>query len=247
MESLLPSTARNNLKEFASLVKKDTHAELECKILANQIHTKDVADRIVSALQLYSRGAPVEEHRATFSYSDGLRVVVVGAENIHKVCTTGSFRGVQLEVERKRRYFEVVTAISGKSDMIDVPDASVRFTLRHEEHLRKDFSGAPMDAASHIRILHRKSWTSLDGVVRYDFSQSKSKTKQTKTFAEILKQTPSYELELEVVDRDKSADVIVESMLKHVAPVLVAAGAALDALSSFCPTRTLSATPWSLR
>ena len=222
MESLLPSTARNNLKEFASLVKKDTHAELECKILPNQIHTKDVADRIVSTIQLYSRGAPVEEHRATFSYSDGLRVVVVGAENIHKVCTTGSFRGVPLEVERKRRYFEVVTAISGKSDMIDVPDASVRFTLRHEEHLRKDFSGAPMDAASHVRILHRKSWTSLDGVVRYDFSQSKSKTKQTKTFAEILKQTPSYELELEVLDRTKSADVIVDSMLKHVAPVLSA-------------------------
>ena len=222
MESLLPSTVRNSLKEFASLVKKDTHAELECKILPNQIHTKDVADRIVASLQLYSRGAPTEEHRATFSYSDGLRVIVVGAENIHKVCTTGSFRGVQLEVERKRRYFEVVTAITGKSDMIDVPDASVRFTLRHEEHLRKDFSGAPMDSASHIRILHRKSWTSLDGLVRYDFSQSKSKTKQTKTFAEILKQTPSYELELEVIDREKSADAIVESMLKHVAPVLSA-------------------------
>ena len=60
MESLLPSTARNNLKEFASLVKKDTHAELECKILPSQIHTKDVADRIVSTIQLYSRGAPVE-------------------------------------------------------------------------------------------------------------------------------------------------------------------------------------------
>ncbi len=222
MESLLPSTVRNNLKEFASLVKKDTHAELECKILPNQIHTKDVADRIVTSLQLYSRGPPVEEHRATFSYRDGLRVVVVGAENIHKVCTTGSFRGVQLEVERKRKYFEVVTAISGKSDLIDVPDASLRFTLRHEEHLRKDFSGAPMDPASHIRVLHRKSWTSSDGMVRYDFSQSKSKTKDTKTFADILKQTPSYELELEVIDREASADAIVSSMLKHVAPVLSA-------------------------
>ena len=222
MDTLLPSTALASLKEFATLVKKDKHAELECKILPNQIHTKDVADRIVKTLQLYSRGAPVDEHHATFSYSDGLRVVVIGAENIHKVCTTGSFRGVPLEVERKKRYFEVVTALQGKSDTVDVPDAGIRITLRHEEHLRKDFSGAPMDSASHIRIIHRKSWTSLDGVVRYDFSQTKSKTKQTKTFADILKQNPVYELELEVIDRTKTEAVIVESILRHVSPVLAA-------------------------
>ena len=221
METILPSSTRNDLKEFASLVTKDTHAELECKILAEKIHTKDVADRIVSAIQLYSRGAPVEEHRATFSYSDGLRVVVVGAENIHKVCTTGSFRGVPIDVERKRPYFEVVHAIKGKSDTIDIKDAYVKFTLRHEEHLRKDFSGSPMDSASHVRILHRKSWTSLDGVVRYDFSQSKSKGKLT-SFADILKQTPSYELELEVFDRKKSPEIIVDSLLRHITPVVAA-------------------------
>ena len=203
-------------------MKKDKHAELECKILPNQIHTKDIADRIVKTLQMYSRGAPVDEHHATFSYSDGLRVVVIGAENIHKVCTTGSFRGVPLTVERKRRYFEVVTALQGKSDTIDVPDAGIRLTLRHEEHLRKDFSGSPMDAASHIRVIHRRSWTSLDGLVRYDFSQTKSKTKQTKTFADILKQNPIYELELEVVDRSKTETVIVDSMLRHISPILAA-------------------------
>ena len=222
MDSLLSSSVKTSLKEFAGLVKKDKHAELECKLLPNLIHTKDIADRIVKSLQLYSRGAPTEEHRATFSYSDGLRVVVVGAENIHKVCTTGSFRGVPLEVERKRRYFEVVTALQGKSDTIDVPDAAVRFTLRHEEHLRKDFSGSPMDSASHVRIIHRKSWTSLDGIVQFDFSQSKSKTKQTKTFSDILKQTPSYELEMEVVDRTKSDTAILESMLRHITPVIAA-------------------------
>ena len=222
MESIIPPNARNTLKEFASFVKKDTHAELECKILPSKIHTKDVADRIVSSIQLHSRGPPVEEHRATFSYSDGKRVIVVGAENIHKVCTTGSFRGVPLEVERKRRYFEVVSAITGKSDMIDLPDGSIRFTLRHEESLRKDFSGAPMDSASHVRILHRKSWTSIDGLVRYDFSQSKSKTKETKTFNDILKQTPNYELELEVLDRTKTPDAMVASMIKHITPILAA-------------------------
>lgn len=222
METILPSNIRSSLKEFASLVMKDTHAELECKILPKQIHTKDVADRIVSALQLYSRGPPIEEHHATFSYADGLRVVVAGAENIHKVCTTGSFRGVPLDVERKRPYYAVVTAIKGKLDTVDLPDASVKFTLRHEEHLRKDFSGSPMDSASFVRILHRKSWTSLDGVIRYDFSQVKDKAKGLSTFAEILKQTPTYELELEIIDRKKSAEVIVESMLRHIYPVLTA-------------------------
>ena len=52
MESIIPPNARNTLKEFASFVKKDTHAELECKILPSKIHTKDVADRIVSSIQL---------------------------------------------------------------------------------------------------------------------------------------------------------------------------------------------------
>ena len=213
MDTLLPPTTLANLKEFTDLLKKDKHAELECKLLANQIHTKDVADRISDSLQLYSRGAPVQEHRATFCYSDGLRVVVSGAENILKVCSTGSFRGVPINVERKRRYFDVVTAIKGKSDTLDVPEAGIRITLRHEEHLRKDFSGTPMDSASHVRVIHRKSWTSLDGIVRYDFSQCKCKTKQTKTFADILKQTPSYELEMEVIDRTKTAAEIGRLLL----------------------------------
>jgi hypothetical protein len=73
-----------------------------------------------------------------------------------------------------------------------------------------------MDAVSHVRILHRKSWTSLDGIVRYDFSQVKSKTKQTKTFADILKQTPTYELEMEVIQREKPDTAIVESILRHI-------------------------------
>jgi len=210
------------LKEFATIMKEDKHAELECKLLSNQINTKDVADRIVKTIQLYSRGAPVDEHRATFSYSDGLRVAVIGAENIHKVCTTESFRGVPLDVERKRRYFEVVTALKDKRDTIDVPDAGIRITLRHEEHLRKDFSGTPMDSASFVRIIHRKSWTSIDGIVRFDFSLSKSKTKQTKTFADILKQNPKYELELEVIDNTKSVDQIVSSIVRHVSPILAA-------------------------
>jgi ribA/ribD-fused uncharacterized protein len=219
---MLPSTAQKNLLEYATFVKKDTHAELECKILANKIQTKDIADRITTALASNSRGAPVDEHRALFCYPDGLRVVVSGPENIHKVCTTGSFRGVPLIVERKRKYFDVVTAVSGKSDMIDLPEYNMKFTLRHEEHLRRDFSGSPMDPSSHVRILNRRSWTSLDGTVRYDFAMVKSKTRQTKTFQDILKQTPTYELELEVIDRKPSDTEMVASILNYIKPVLEA-------------------------
>ena len=222
MDTLLPSTAMASLKEFATIVKEDKHAELECKLLSNQINTKDVADRIIKTIQMHARGSPIDSHHATFSYSDGLRVVVIGAENIHKVCTTGSFRGVPLDVERKRRYFEVVTAVKDKNDTIDVPDAGVRITLRHEEHLRKDFSGAPMDSASFVRILHRKSWTSIDGIVRFDLSLTKSKTKQTKTFVEVLRQNPTYELELEVIDTKKSAEEIVASIVRHISPIIAA-------------------------
>jgi ribA/ribD-fused uncharacterized protein len=62
----------------------------------------------------------------------------------------------------------------------------------------------------------------LDGIVRYDFSQCKSKTKQTKTFADILKQTPAYELEMEVIDRTKTEAAIVASMVRHMTPVIAA-------------------------
>jgi len=220
MDTLLPSDAQKQLREYASFVKKDKHAELECKVLPNKIHTKDVVDRIVKAITVNARGSAVDEHRATFQYSDGLRVVIVGPENIHKICTTGSFRGVPLEVERKRKYFEVVTSVVGKRDMIDLPDSSIRFTLRHEEHLRKDFSGSPMDPASHVRIIHRRSWISLDGGVRYDLSMTKSKTKQTKTFQDILAQPPVYELEVEVVNRTLSDEEMIKSLLGAVAPVL---------------------------
>ena len=222
MDSLLPPDALKHLDEYASFVKKDKHAELECKVLANKIHTKDVVDRIVKAITMNARGSATDEHRATFKYSDGLRVLVLGAENIHKICTTGSFRGVPLDVERKRKYFEVVTAVVGKKDMIDLPDSSLRFTLCHEEHLRKDFSGSPMDFASHVRIIHRRSWISLDGAVRYDLSMTKSKTKQTKTFRDILAQPPTYELEVEVVNRDLSEKEMSKSLLSAIAPVLAA-------------------------
>lgn len=210
---------RSQLEELVSIATRDSKAELEVKVLAGQIQTKDVASRIVSAISDISRGSITEEHRASFSYSDGLRVSVVGVENIHKVCTTNSFRGVPLAVERKRRYFDV--AGSG-TDVLDIPELKLRVTLRHEEPLRKDFSGVPMDPANHLRILHRKSWVTSDGVLRIDMSLVKTKTKKHKTFADVLRQTPMYELEVELINKEIKPKQIVDSIMQHVEPLVAA-------------------------
>ena len=221
METLIPSSVQKEIEELVSIAAKDKKAEMEIKVLAGQIQTKDTADRIVKAIQSIALGEPVDEHRATFSYSDGLRVNVFGAENILKVCSTNSFRGVPLEVERKRRYFDVPGNTGGK-DILDVPDLRLRFTLRHEDPLRKDFSGSPMDPASHLRILHRKSWTTSDKLLRVDMSMVKTKQKQHKTFPDVLRQTPAYELEVEVLQKDAPAKQILESMFRTVEPLVAA-------------------------
>jgi ribA/ribD-fused uncharacterized protein len=227
METLISGRVRSNVAELVSIASEDAKAEFEVKILAGQIHTKDDADRIVKAIEEVSSGGYTEEHRATFSYSDGLRITVLTPENIFKVCTSGSFRGIPLHVERKRRYFDVaersgVSERKVEADVIDVPDLKVRFTLRHEEPLRRDFSGSPMDPASHARIMHRKSWTTADGLLRVDMSMVKTKTKQHKSFADVLKQTPGYEVEIEVLKKDAGKDEIVNSLLRHT-ELLVAA------------------------
>jgi ribA/ribD-fused uncharacterized protein len=221
METLIPSSVQKEIEELVSIAAKDKKAEMEIKVLAGQIQTKDTADRIVKAIQTIAVGEYTDEHRATFSYSDGLRVNVFGPENILKVCSTNSFRGVPLEVERKRRYFDVPGNTGGK-DIIDVPDLRLRFTLRHEDPLRKDFSGSPMDPASHLRILHRKSWVTSDRLLRVDMSMVKTKQKQHKTFPDVLRQTPTYELEVEVINRDTPAKEILQSMFRNVEPLVAA-------------------------
>lgn len=232
METLIPSSAMGTLREFVSIAKTDPKAEMELKVLAGLIQTKDVADRVVKAIESVTVGGPTEEHRATFSYMDGLRVNVYGPDQIHKVCTTNSFREIPLTVERKRKYFEIgqpvgelggiVDSKTQETDTLDIPDLKLRATLRHEEQLRKDFSGVPMDPANKIRILHRKSWTTSDGLLRIDMSLVKQKKKQHKTFADILRQTPEYELEVEVVNRKAETQAILDSLLRNVEPLLSA-------------------------
>ena len=216
MESLLSSRARGDLEHLATHV-KNANAELECKVLSGQIQTKDVADRIMKTIESLASGPAVEAVHATFSYPDSLRVVVKGAENIHKVCTTNSFKGTQLKVERKSRYFG-----NDGQDMIDIPEAGLRFTLRKEEEVRRDFSGTPMDAKSHIRVINRKSWKTQDGLLQIDFSMVKSKTRSSRSFSDVLRQNPSYELEVEVIGRQAPPKDIVSSLMVHIERLLAA-------------------------
>jgi len=182
-----------NITDLVKLAAADKKSELEVKILSGQIHTREDAERLVRAIEQHTVGGHTEEHRATFTYPDGLRVVVMTPENIFKVCSTNSFRNTDLVVERKEKYFP-----DGK-DIVEVPDLDMRVTLRKEETLRKDFSGSPSDPKNHIRILHRKSWKSADGVYRIDMSLVKSKTGKAKSIPDVLTSLPMYELEIEVI------------------------------------------------
>jgi ribA/ribD-fused uncharacterized protein len=219
MESLLSATVKSDLSEMVRVASQDKHAELELKVLGGQIQTKDVADRIVAAIEEMTTGGFTVTNRATFSYPDGLRVSVTGVDAVYKLATSASFRNLPLEVERKRRYFDV-----GKSgrDVLDLPDLKLRATLRHEEPLRKDFSGSPLDPASHARIMNRKSWVTTDKIFRIDMSLVKTKQKSHKTFAEILDQPPTFELEVELMDKTATQKDILASLYRTLEPLLAA-------------------------
>lgn len=228
MEALLSSGVLDTLKELIHIDLNDERAELEIKVLPGDIQTKDVADRMVRAIDEIAGGMR-EEHRATFSYPDGRRVNVEGAENIHKLCTTGSFRGLPVRTERKTRYFETASRGSRGAagprevDVLDIPDAKLRVTLRREVPMGSDFSGAPLDPAAHVRILHRKSWQTHDGLLRIDLSQVKTRAKQHKSFSDILRQSPSFELEVEVVNKkEKNEDKIRKALLSAAEALLIA-------------------------
>jgi len=186
----------SNITDLVKLAAADKKSELEVKVLTEQIHTREDAERVVRAIETMTTGGFTEEHRATFRYPDGLRVVLTTPENIFKVCSTNSFRNVDLVVERKDKYFP-----SGNgTDTVDIPDYDMRVTLRKEEILRKDFSGSPSDPKNHVRILHRKSWKTADKKYRIDLSLVKSKAGKARTLSEILQSLPMYELEIEVLE-----------------------------------------------
>jgi hypothetical protein len=90
METIVTTQVLDELSTFIDIAKRDPKAEVECKLLAGKIQTKDVADRILKSIQTISVGAMCEEHRLTIAYADGTRVVVNGTQNIHKLCSNKS-------------------------------------------------------------------------------------------------------------------------------------------------------------
>jgi len=214
MESLITPPVLESLSEFLDIAKRDPKAEVECKLLSGKIQLKDVSDRILKAIESVSAGLPVEESRMTLSYPDSSRVSIVGPQNIQKLCVTNSFKGVPLNVERKKRYFE---GNVGKRDILDVPDANVRFTLRSETPVRKDWEGNPSDIRAHVRLMNRRSYKTQSGLFQIDFSMVKTRpVNSRKTVRDLLKEPSTYELEIEFVNKETKTEsrLIVSELLK---------------------------------
>lgn len=211
MEAIVTTSMVQNVVEFIDIAKKDLKAEFECKLLAGKIQTKNIADRILKSISTLSIGAVTEENRITFSYPDSTRVTVIGPQNIHKLCVSDSFRNMELNVEKKNRYFD------GRRDIVDIPDGNLRFTLSSETHVRKDWTGNPSDSKAFIRLMNRKSFKTADELFQIDFSMVKTRpTNSRKTVRDLLQEQHVYELEIEFVKRDTKIDssLIVKELLR---------------------------------
>lgn len=209
---------KKELVSFLDIAKRDQKAEVECKLLAGQIQTKDVADRILKAITRLSIGAPKETSLLRVMYPDNIRVEVEGLQHIQKVCVTSAFRGIPVSVQRKQPYHKE----SGQKDILDLPDFYTRFTLRFEEEVRKDWEASANDSrVSLLRIIQRRSYTTHDGFFQIDFSMVKSRKSGIR---ELLKEQHTYELEIEFVKRntDVSSVAISESLNKIITELLKA-------------------------
>ena len=222
METLVTPQVIENITDFIEVSKKDPKAEVECKLLSGKIQTKDVADRILKAVQTLSIGAATEEHRLSLSYPDNTRVNVLTPPLVHKVCVQGSFKDVPVLVEVKKPYYEKG---AGKKDIIDVQDVNTRFSLRSEKEVRRDWEGSPNDPKAHLRILHRKSVKTTGELFRIDFSMVKTRPANSKqSVKDALKQQPSYELEIEFINKKTEMDnkLITKEFLRIITTILQA-------------------------
>jgi ribA/ribD-fused uncharacterized protein len=221
MESLLTPQVISQVTDFIGVAKKDPKAEVECKLLSGRIQTKNVADRVLKALQTLSVGKSTEEDRLTLSYrTDNIRVSVVGLPRVHKVCVQNSFKDVPLLVEQKKPYYEKGY---GKSDTVDVQDLNTKFTLRSEKEIRRDWDGNPNDPKTTLRIMKRKSFLTQGDLFRIDFSMVKSRPENSKqSIKDVIKQQHKYELEIEFVNKKTMLDdeLIVKEYMKIMTVVL---------------------------
>lgn len=218
MEDIISPQVIEGLVSYITIAKQDPKAEVECKLLSDRIKTKDVADRLLKAIESLCSGQPTEENRLTLNHGD-VRVSVLTPQNIHKVCVTNSFRDIPLTVEKKTLYS------ADKSNNIDVPEANIKFTIRSEVPIRKDWDGSPSDVNAFIRIIHRKSFITTDKLFRFDFSMVKFRNKNSnKTIRDILKQPHFYELELEFIGQKSKLDNgrIVAELLNKINTILQA-------------------------
>jgi len=222
METFVTPDVIQGITEFIEISKKDSKAELECKLLSNRIQTKDVADRILKAIQGMSIGGVTDETRLSLSYQDNVRVNVVTPPLVHKVCVQGSFKDVPLLVEIKKPYYEKGL---GKKDVLDISEANTRFSLRSEKEVRRDWDGSPNDPKAHLRVLNRKSFKTPSELFRIDFSMVKTRRINSKqTIKDALKQQPAYELEIEFVNKKTtlSNEIIVKEYFKIITAILQA-------------------------
>ena len=184
------------LSEFVRIAKADPTVELECKLLAGRIQTKNAAERILAELGRKGTSDRVvdEEPYLTVSYPDQQRIVVTGVQNIQKLCYSNSFRGVPLAIEKKQQY--------GGKDVLDMDEIRGKFTLRKEiKQSAKDSDRNPNDPKAHMRLITRKSFYDSGGMFRIDVSMVKSKEPRVKTVRDLLKQPFTYELEIEFTDK----------------------------------------------
>jgi hypothetical protein len=209
----------DKLYEFIDISKKDSKAELECKLLSNEIKTKDIADKLMKSIQELSLTKPIEETIFRVSYPDSIRVEVNGPIQIQKVCATNSFKGIELNVQKKSLYHNE----NSQKDSLDVPDTYSRFTLRSEQQIRKDWDASPTDPkTTSVRLINRRSFITLDELFRIDFSMVKSRTLKSETLRDLLKKDHTYELEIEFIKKDTKLDskIISEGFFKIINKIL---------------------------
>jgi ribA/ribD-fused uncharacterized protein len=203
----------NQLITFIDKSKNDSKVEVECKLLSGKIQTKDIVDRLLKEVTTSSLH---EEYHLTITYADGIRVTVEGVANIQKLSTTNSFKEVPLIVERKQKCDD---------NDIALPETCLKFCIRSEHPVRKDWEGNPSDSKGHIRLISRKSFKTTDELFRIDFSAIKSRPLGSKqTLRDMFKQPPTYELEIEFIGKKSMIDnkVIANELIRLCTKILQA-------------------------
>jgi ribA/ribD-fused uncharacterized protein len=204
---------------FLEISKRDVKAEFECKLLSGKIQTKDVADRMIKAIQEITIGHPTEISLLRVMYPEEIRVEVEGAHNIQKICATNSFKGVPLVVQKKGMY----RGVSARQDSVDMPDMYSKFTLRMEDKIRNDWDVSPTDPkTASIRLMNRRSYKTLDEFFQIDFSMVKSRKEKKQTLRDVLKEHHTYELEIEFIKRNTEvkSEEILASLMKIINKLL---------------------------